>query len=59
MKEQTINKVNICVRIRPNTRKKLDLIAVKKERKTTELIREVLENYVNQFDINLTVDKIL
>lgn len=59
MEKQQINKVNICVRIRPNTRKKLDLIAVKKERKTTELIREVLENYVNQFDINLTVDKIL
>ena len=45
------NKINRCVRLRPNTIIELEKIAEAKERKTTELMRIILENYVEQYKL--------
>lgn len=44
-------KTSTCVRLEEQTLKKIEDIAKKKKRKTSELMRMVLENYVEQFDI--------
>ena len=47
-------KGNTCVRLDDETKKKIEKIAINKRRKTSELIRIILEDYVKQFeDTNL------
>ena len=41
-----MNKTQIGVRIRPTTRKKLEEIAQNKEMTISELVRRIVENYV-------------
>lgn len=40
------NKENVCIRLKPQTINKIKEIAEQKEQRPTELMREVLENYV-------------
>ena len=44
-------KTSTCVRLNEETLKKIEEIAKKKKRKTSELMRLVLENYVEQFEM--------
>lgn len=48
--QKNINKVILCVRLKPKTLKKLEKIAENKEERKTELARHIIENYVNQYD---------
>ena len=43
----------IAIRVKPSTLKKINEIAEKKHRKSSDLTRLVIENYVEQFDIEL------
>ena len=44
--DRKMNKTQIGVRIRPTTRKKLEEIAQNKEMTISELVRRIVENYV-------------
>ena len=44
-------KTSTCVRLNQETLQKIEEIAKKKKRKTSELMRLVLENYVEQFEM--------
>lgn len=41
------NKENVCIRLKPQTITKIKKISEQKELRPSELMREVLENYVN------------
>lgn len=56
--EELMAKNNTSIRLEKKTRLILDKIATKKQRKTTELIRMILEDYVSKVEDLVTDTKI-
>lgn len=52
-KNKPLLNASTCIRLKPASLEKIERIAELKNRKTSELMRIVLENYIEQFDENM------
>lgn len=46
VKKMVSNKINVCIRLKPQTIEKIKELADKKDIRYTELVRKIVENYV-------------
>lgn len=52
-KNKPLLNASTCIRLKPASLEKIERIAEMKQRKPSELMRMVLENYIEQFDENM------
>lgn len=52
-KNKPLLNASTCIRLKPATLEKIEKIAELKQRKVSELMRLILENYTEQFEENM------